>query len=68
MRDRPDLGRPWRARLYPWLPALAIVLDAGLLSGFIIADPKSALFIIGAIAVALPIGLVMSRRRHQIVT
>ena len=67
-RDRPDLGRPWRARLYPWLPALAIVLDAGLLSGFVIADPKSGLFIIGAIAIVLPIGLVMSRRRHEITT
>lgn len=65
-RDRPDLGRPWRARLYPWLPALAIVLDAGLLSGFVITDPKSGLFIFGAIAIVLPIGLVMSRRRHEI--
>jgi APA family basic amino acid/polyamine antiporter len=67
-RDRPDLGRPWRARLFPWLPALAIVLDAGLLSGFVIADPKSGLFIFGAIAIVLPIGLVMSRRRHEIAT
>jgi amino acid transporter len=67
-RDRPDLGRPWRARLYPWLPALAIVLDAGLLSGFVIADPKSGLFIIGAIAIVVPIGLLMSRRPHKIAT
>ena len=67
-RDRPELPRPWRARLYPWLPIVAVLLDAGLLTGFIIADPTSGLFIVGAIGIALPVGLVMQRRQHPAVT
>lgn len=67
-RDRPELERPWRARAYPWLPALAVLLDVALLGGFIVADPTSGLFVIGAVGVALPIGLAMRRQRRMSVS
>jgi amino acid transporter len=67
-RDRPDLARPWRARFYPWLPALAVLLDLALLLGFIVADPTSGLFVVGAAAIALPIGIVMQRRAPRLVS
>ena len=62
-RDAPDLHRPYRAKLYPWLPALVLLLDIGILMAFLAADWTSGLFIVGAIAIAVPIGLWM--RRNQ---
>lgn len=52
-----------RARLYPWLPALALLLDAAMLAAFLVADWQSGLFIAVAVAIALPIGLVMRRAK-----
>lgn len=66
--DYPDVPRPWRARFYPWLPALAVLLDLGLLGAFIVADPTSGLFVVGAAAIALPIGIVMQRRAPRVVS
>ena len=62
-RDSPDLPRPYRAKLYPWLPALALLLDIGMLIAFLAADWTSGLFIVAAIAICIPIGLWM--RRNQ---
>lgn len=60
-RDLPDLPRPYRAKLYPWLPALALLLDLGMLIAFLVADWKSGLFIVAAIAICVPVGLWMRR-------
>jgi APA family basic amino acid/polyamine antiporter len=58
-RSSPDLPRPYRAFAYPWLPALALLIDIMLLSLFIAADWKSGISIIAAIAICIPIGWVM---------
>jgi APA family basic amino acid/polyamine antiporter len=58
-RNSPDLPRPYRARGYPWLPALALLIDVSLLILFIAADWKSGLSIIAAIAICIPIGWMM---------
>jgi APA family basic amino acid/polyamine antiporter len=60
-RDAPDLPRPYRARLYPLLPAISLALDATLLVAFLVADWTSGLFILGAVALAWPIGTWMRR-------
>ncbi|NBW75783.1 MAG: amino acid permease [Sphingomonadaceae bacterium] len=60
---RPDLSRPFRAIGYPVLPALACVLNAGLLIAFIAAEPVSGLYMAGLIAVCVPVGAALKRRR-----
>ncbi|MCW3797226.1 APC family permease [Sphingomonas sp. BN140010] len=60
-RDAPDLPRPYRARLYPLLPAISLALDATLLVAFLVSDWTSGLFILGAVALAWPIGMWMRR-------
>lgn len=62
-RSHPDLPRPWQARLYPWLPALALVVDIALLGAFLVADWRSGLFMAAAVAVVIPVGMMM-RRAH----
>ena len=64
-RDQPDLPRPYRAKLYPWLPALALLLDVGMLIAFLAADWTSGLFIVAAVAICVPIGLWMRRHRSE---
>ena len=64
-RDAPELPRPYRAKLYPWLPALALLLDVGMLIAFLAADWTSGLFIVAAIAICVPIGLWMRRSRSE---
>lgn len=64
-RDAPDLDRPYRARLYPWLPALALLLDVGMLVAFLAADWTSGLFIVAAVAICVPIGLWMRRNQSE---
>jgi APA family basic amino acid/polyamine antiporter len=58
-RSSPDLPRPYRAFAYPWLPALALLIDVVLLTLFIAADWKSGLSIVAAVAICIPIGWVM---------
>ena len=62
-RREPDLPRPFRAIGYPVLPALVLLLDAGLLIAFIAADPVSGLFMAAMISVAVPIALLLRRSR-----
>lgn len=63
-RDAPDLPRPYRAKLYPWLPAFAVLLDVTILMAFLLSDLTSGLFILAAVAVAWPIGSWMRRSRR----
>jgi len=62
-RTHPELPRPWRARLYPWLPALALLVDLALLGAFIAADWKSGLYMALAVLLVIPAGMAMRRRR-----
>lgn len=64
-RDAPDLPRPYRAKLYPVLPAIAVVLDLGVMAAFLLSDWTSGLFIVGAVALAWPIGTWMGRSRSN---
>ena len=65
---QPDLPRPFRAIGYPFLPALVCLLDLGLLVAFIAADPISGVYMAGLIAVCIPVGIVLHRRRARAIT
>ena len=62
---QPDLPRPFRAIGYPFLPAIVCLLDLGLLIAFIAADPISGVYMAGLIAVCIPVGIVLHRRRAR---
>ena len=61
-KTSPDLPRPYLAVGYPWLPAIALFIDIAVLLFFILADWKSGLSIVAAVAVCIPIGWLMRRR------
>lgn len=61
---QPDLHRPFRAIGYPVLPALVCLLDLGLLIAFIAADPMSGVYMAVLIAVCIPVGIILHRRRE----
>jgi APA family basic amino acid/polyamine antiporter len=65
-RKFPDLPRPFRAIGYPLLPALACLLNFGLLIAFIAAEPVSGLYMLALIAICVPVGLVLQRRRKDL--
>jgi APA family basic amino acid/polyamine antiporter len=60
---QPDLPRPFRAIGYPVLPALVLLIDTTLLIAFIAADPMSGLYMAALIALCIPVGIVLHRRR-----
>jgi len=62
-RTRPDLPRPVRAIGYPVLPGLLLLIDTALLIAFIAADPASGLYMAALIAICIPVGFVLHRRR-----
>lgn len=62
-RSQPDLARPYRAIGYPVLPAIALLVSIALLGAFIFADPISGLYMLGLIAICIPVGIVLHRRR-----
>jgi amino acid transporter len=63
-RQHPDLPRPFRVIGYPVLPAFVCALDFGLLVAFVAADPMSGVYMAGLIAVCIPVGIVLHRRRE----
>ena len=66
--SRPDLPRPFRARLYPWLPALALLLDLAVAIAFVAADLWSGLYMAIAIAACIPLAMWARRRAPATVT
>ena len=64
-RQQPDLHRPFRAFGYPYLPAFVCILDLVLLIAFIAADPMSGVYMAGLIAVCIPVGIILHRRRDS---
>ncbi|HEY1928170.1 MAG TPA: hypothetical protein VGG92_11960, partial [Caulobacteraceae bacterium] len=62
----PDLPRPYRAPLFPWLPALATLAQAALIAVVVVDDPASGLWSAIVIAAPLPIFLWVSRRRRRL--
>lgn len=58
LRQRePALARPFRAKLHPWLPGLALVIDLALLLLFVLADWRGALFAGALCLAAIPLAL-----------
>nr|WP_255554521.1 APC family permease [Sphingomicrobium sp. B8] len=64
-RKFPNLERPYRARLYPWLPAAVLVLDAVLLVLFVTSDFFGGAVMLGLVAICLPIGHYLARERGK---
>jgi len=59
----PGLARPFRARLYPVLPALAVAVDGVLLLLFLRNDIDGAYFAIALSALCIPFALIARRSR-----
>jgi APA family basic amino acid/polyamine antiporter len=62
-RKEPDLARPYRARFYPYLPALLVLIDSMLLAAIVAADPWSGVYMALLIALSVPIALSLRWRR-----
>ena len=63
--QQPGLPRPFKAIGYPYLPAFVLLLDICLLIAFIAADPASGLYMLGLIAICIPVGIILHNRRRQ---
>lgn len=64
--EQPGLPRPFKAFGYPWLPALALLLDTAILLAFLAADLLSALFMVLGVAICIPISFMMKRHREAL--
>lgn len=62
--SEPDLPRPYRAKLYPLLPLVALALDAGILIVVLVADLWQAVFMAAAVAACIPLTLLARRARR----
>jgi APA family basic amino acid/polyamine antiporter len=62
-RREPELARPYRAILHPWLPALALAIDIVLLVLFAAHDHKGALVAAGMCALCIPLAFLARRAR-----
>jgi len=60
---QPDLPRPFRAIGYPVLPALVLLIDTALLIAFIAADLMRGLTMAALIALCIPVGIVLHRKK-----
>lgn len=54
-KTRPEMPRPFRTPLYPWLPIVCAMANAGLLLNSIAADPKGSAIGIGMVLLGLPV-------------
>lgn len=60
----PALPRPYRARFYPWLPALAVLLDFAFLASILWFDPLSGLITLGTLGSVSIVWLAVRRLRR----
>jgi APA family basic amino acid/polyamine antiporter len=66
LRSRePDTPRPWRARGYPWLPALTLLVALALIAAMSIADPRSAIVVLLLLLASWPVAWAVRRRRQE---
>lgn len=63
-RREPQLARPYRALGYPWLPALALAVDAGILCFIASADHEGILVAFGLTLLCIPFAMVARARRR----
>jgi APA family basic amino acid/polyamine antiporter len=64
-RWEPDLRRPYRARGYPWVPAIALLGTAVLLVVFVVGNTGPSVLALAVVAVTYPLFRVV-QRRHSI--
>ena len=64
--SEPELPRPYRAKFYPWLPALALLIDLAVLLAFLASDLRSALFMAMAVALCIPLSMIARRGRARL--
>jgi APA family basic amino acid/polyamine antiporter len=62
-RSEPALERPFRAWLYPWLPAFLLVIDTSLLVLFARSDRTGVLFAFALAAFCVPFAIVTRRAK-----
>ena len=60
---QPELPRPFRAIGHPVLPALVLAITFAVFVGFLVADPESALWVLGLTGICIPVGLHLRRER-----
>lgn len=61
----PALARPYRAKGYPALPILLVIIDVSLLGAVVWADPLSALYMFLLILVSVPIHFWLRWRQRR---
>lgn len=61
-RREPDAPRPFRARFYPFAPALMLVIAAFLLLSFVYSNPLPSLYAIAVLALSYPIFRLVEKR------
>jgi APA family basic amino acid/polyamine antiporter len=54
-KTRPEMHRPFRTPLYPFLPIVTALANAGLIVNTIATDPKGSLIGIGMVLIGLPV-------------
>jgi APA family basic amino acid/polyamine antiporter len=64
-RREPDLPRPFRAILSPWLPALLVAVDGSLFVLFAASDAKGAIVAAALCAICIPFALIAHRSRMR---
>ena len=65
-RREPDLPRPWRSIGYPYLPALALLLEVTALVLYSAADTLGIRFAIGLCLACVPFALIARRGRIRL--
>jgi APA family basic amino acid/polyamine antiporter len=60
-RREPDTPRPYRARGYPFVPALALLVALALLAAMSLSDPRSALIVLAILLASWPLSRLTSR-------
>lgn len=63
-KREPDLPRPFRARLAPWLPALLVLIDGTLLALFAATDRRGAVVAAALCLLCIPFSLIARRARR----
>jgi basic amino acid/polyamine antiporter, APA family len=54
-KTQPEMHRPFKTPLYPWLPIITAVANGGLIINTIAADPKGSLIGIAMVFIGLPV-------------
>jgi APA family basic amino acid/polyamine antiporter len=54
-KTQPETTRPFRTPMYPWLPIIVVIANAGLVINTIAADPKGSLIGMAMVLIGLPV-------------